>query len=76
MSDGLLSNADLTGQRLTSVLTRFPGIATRYDAALRRAKEGQIGWIDRTDVDSCHLVWFQLHEDLIATLGIDRSAET
>jgi len=28
--------------------------------------------VDHTDVDSCHRVWFELHEDLIATLGIDR----
>ena len=62
-------------QRLTNVLTRFKGILTRYEAALCRAKTGQTMWIDRSDVDSCHLVWFQLHEDLIATLGIDRGSE-
>ena len=63
-------------KRLTNVLTRFEGTLTRYESALRRAREGQTMWIDRTDVDSCHLAWFQLHEDLIATLGIDRGAET
>lgn len=62
-------------ERLTNVLTRFEGILTRYEAALSRAKDGQTEWIDRTDVDSCHLVWFQLHEDLIATLSIDRGTE-
>lgn len=62
--------------RLTNVLTRFDGTLTRYESALRRAGEGQTEWIDRTDVDSCHLVWFQLHEDLIATLGIDRGSQT
>lgn len=62
-------------ERLTNILTRFEGILTRYETALGRAKEGQTEWIDRTDVDSCHLVWFQLHEDLIATLGIDRGDE-
>lgn len=58
--------------RLTEVLTRFTGYDARFDAALRRAKSGQNGWVDRTDIDSCHRVWFQLHEDLLATLGIDR----
>lgn len=62
-------------ERLTKVLTRFEGILTRYETALRRAKSGQTMWVDRSDVDSCHLVWFQLHEDLIATLGIDRGTE-
>lgn len=61
-------------ERLTAVLTRFDGTVTRYRSALVRAREGQTEWIDRTDVDSCHLVWFQLHEDLIATLGIGRDS--
>ncbi|WP_335337368.1 transcriptional regulator [Microbacterium sp. No. 7] len=61
--------------RLADVLTRFAGYDTRFDTALRRARAGQNEWVDRTDVDSCHRVWFQLHEDLIATLGIDRRTE-
>lgn len=61
-------------ERLTGVLTRFDGVLTRYESALRRAREGQTEWVDGTAVDSCHLVWFQLHEDLIATLGIERGA--
>ena len=62
-------------QRLTDVLTRFNGYAERYRAALRRAVNGEPDWIDKTDVDSCHRVWFQLHEDLVSTLGIDRGTE-
>ncbi|MEV0612865.1 transcriptional regulator [Nonomuraea sp. NPDC050404] len=61
--------------RLGSVLTRFRGYDTRFAAALARARAGENAWVDRTDVDSCHRVWFQLHEDLIATLGLDRNAE-
>lgn len=61
--------------RLSRVLARFDGYAARYESALRHARRGQHDWIDRTDVDSCHRVWFQLHEDLIATLGIDRRTE-
>ena len=61
--------------RLTAVLTRFSGYDTRFDAALQRAHAGEIAWVDRSDVDSCHRVWFQLHEDLVATLGIDRRNE-
>lgn len=60
--------------RLGDVLTRFDGYGTRFTAALRRARAGDGGWVDRTDVDSCHRVWFELHEDLIATLGLDRHA--
>ncbi|MET7333575.1 transcriptional regulator [Nonomuraea sp. NPDC005650] len=61
--------------RLGSVLTRFRGYDTRFAAALARVQAGEGSWVDRTDVDSCHRVWFELHEDLIATLGIDRHAE-
>ncbi len=58
--------------RLGNVLTRLRGYDARFAAALRRARAGERGWVDRTDRDSCHRVWFELHEDLIATLGIDR----
>lgn len=61
--------------RLGAVLTRFRGYDRRFSAALQRARAGQGGWVDRTDLDSCHRVWFELHEDLIATLGIDRRTE-
>ncbi|NUW33888.1 transcriptional regulator [Nonomuraea sp. SMC257] len=60
--------------RLGGVLTRFRGYDTRFAGALARARAGEGAWVDRTDVDSCHRVWFELHEDLIATLGIDRRA--
>jgi hypothetical protein len=59
---------------LASVLARFHGYDTRFGAALARARAGSNGWVDRTDVDSCHRVWFELHEDLVATLGIERGA--
>jgi hypothetical protein len=65
----------LSADRLGSVLTRFRGYDTRFTTALARARAGEGGWVDRTDVDSCHRVWFELHEDLIATLGLDRHAE-
>ncbi|WP_116949029.1 transcriptional regulator [Jiangella endophytica] len=60
--------------RLTAVLTRFGGYDTRFATALERARAGDGGWVDRTDVDSCHRVWFELHEDLVATLRLDRGA--
>lgn len=38
-------------ERLTDVLARFGGYDERFAAALSMAKDGHIGWIDRTDVD-------------------------
>lgn len=61
--------------RLTGVLARFADYDTRFTTALRRAQNGHHDWVDKTNIDSCHRVWFQLHEDLIATLGIDRGTE-
>ncbi|RZU16035.1 hypothetical protein EV645_3579 [Kribbella rubisoli] len=58
--------------RLTSVLPRFQGYDTRFSTALERATAGETAWVDRSDVDSCHRVWFELHEDLIATLNLKR----
>ena len=58
--------------RLAAVLARFRGYEGRFGIALARARAGDTAWVDRTDVDSCHRVWFELHEDLIATLGLQR----
>jgi len=61
---------------LAGRLARFGGYAGLYATALTRAQAGQYGWIDAPDRDSCHLVWMQFHEDLLATLGLDRGGET
>lgn len=61
-------------RRLAGVLHRFHGYDTRFSTALTRVRAGRTAWVDRTDVDSCHRVWFELHEDLVATLGVERGA--
>ncbi len=61
---------------LSGCLARFDGYADRYAAALARAEAGQRGWVDGHDRDSCHVVWIQFHEDLLATLGIPRGSDT
>lgn len=62
-------------ERLTAVLSRFDGYSSRFDTALTKAKSGEPDMVDKTDRDSCHRVWFELHEDLVATLGISRGSE-
>jgi hypothetical protein len=57
--------------RLTAHLSRFGGYHRRFAAALSRAGT-EPAWITGTGRDSCHQVWFELHEDLIATLGLTR----
>ncbi len=56
-------------------LERLDGYAARYAAALARVDHGERRWVDSPEVDSCHTVWIQLHEDLLATLGLERGAE-
>ncbi|HWL65952.1 MAG TPA: transcriptional regulator [Actinomycetota bacterium] len=62
-------------EQLSARLARFGGYADRIDAALARVDRGEKRWVDEPGIDSCHMVWFELHEDLLATLGIDREAE-
>lgn len=58
-------------QRLSRHLRRFAGYHRRFAAALRHA-ETEPGWVTGIDRDSAHRVWFELHEDLLATLGRQR----
>ncbi len=57
--------------RLTAHLERFGGYHRRFAEAVTQAHREPV-WITATDRDSCHRVWFELHEDLIATLGLTR----
>ncbi len=61
--------------QLAGCLARFDGYADRYSAALARAEAGHRGWVDGHDRDSCHILWIQFHEDLLATLGIPRGSD-
>jgi hypothetical protein len=56
---------------LAAHLSRFAGYHHRFAGALTRASDDP-AWITGIEVDSCHRVWFELHEDLNATLGIAR----
>jgi len=56
---------------LTARLSRFAGYHRRFADALDRI-DADPSWITATDRDSCHRIWFEFHEDLIATLGLTR----
>ena len=64
----------LCGQ-LSECLARFDGYAGLYSSALGKVETGQHSWVDASDCDSCHMVWIQFHEDLLATLGIPRGSD-
>lgn len=62
--------------RLGSRVPRYGGYLPRLDEALRRLQGGDLDWFTRPTIDSYHSVWFELHENLLATLGRDRHRET
>lgn len=53
----------------------FEGYEARLSIALARALAGEVDYVARPTVDSYHQVWFELHEHLLAALGIERSTE-
>lgn len=60
---------------LGGALERFSGYRRRLEAAASRVACGELDFVTRPMVDSYHTVWFELHEDLLATLGLDRTQE-
>jgi len=62
--------------KLGSALERFAIHAARLDHALAKVLAGDHDWFTRPLIDSYHTVWFELHEDLLLTLGLDRTCET
>jgi hypothetical protein len=62
-------------EELAAALERFDGYGSRLTAAHARIRAGETEWLTRPTIDSYHTVWFELHEDLLATLGRRRSDE-
>ena len=55
-------------------LLRFETYRLRLSSALDRALTGDNAYV-ADHLESYHTVWFQLHEDLLVTLGISRDEE-
>jgi hypothetical protein len=53
---------------------RFAGYSRRFGAALAGIDAGRHELVSSPTVDSVHNVWFEFHEDLLRTVGRDRSA--
>jgi len=60
---------------LGAALDRFSGYAPRLTHALERVRAGESDWFTKPMIASYHTVWFEMHEDLLSTLGIERGAE-
>jgi hypothetical protein len=61
-------------ERLAAVGARLRPYAVRLASALEALDGGDTRFVASPRVDSLHQVWFELHEDLLATLGRVRAA--
>lgn len=65
---------DAMARRLGDALTRFGPYAPRFATALERLDMGDPDAFTTPLTGSYHDVWMHLHEDLLLTLGRDRSS--
>ncbi|MEZ5322943.1 MAG: hypothetical protein R2698_12895 [Microthrixaceae bacterium] len=62
---------ELLGE-LASLTERFGRYRSLLDAALDRVRAGEHDWFAKPVVESYHTVWFELHEQFLAALGLER----
>ncbi|MGE3620225.1 MAG: transcriptional regulator [Acidimicrobiia bacterium] len=60
---------------LAAALDRYRRYEPALAGALTRVRAGEVDHFTKPIVPSYHTVWFELHEDLLATLGIERASE-
>lgn len=56
---------------LSAALPRFARYRTRLTGALGLVRAGKLDYVT-DNMESYHVIWFQLHEDLLATLDMPR----
>jgi hypothetical protein len=67
----LAGRADVLCADLTAALPRFGRYRVRLGEALAKARSGRPEYVT-DEFEAYHTIWFQLHEDLLATLGMPR----
>jgi hypothetical protein len=72
---GLHAQAEPVVVRLAELFARFERYPRRLGEALRRLEAGEADYFTSPATDSYHTVWFELHEHLLATLGLERADE-
>ncbi|MGH9136641.1 MAG: MarR family transcriptional regulator [Acidimicrobiales bacterium] len=58
-----------------TALPRYGCFRPRFEAAISRLTAGDQDYFTKPIIDSYHTVWFELHEDLLSTLGLERHRE-
>lgn len=62
-------------EELSQSLRRYDRYAPAFTHALERLRSGDKDWFTKPMIPSYHTLWFELHEDLLATLGLERAQE-
>jgi hypothetical protein len=60
---------------LAATLERYRPYRPRLANAVDKVEAGARDWFTKPRLPSYHTLWFELHEDLLTTLGLDRTAE-
>lgn len=60
---------------LAAALDRYGCYGPRFANALAQLDAGALEYFTKPIIDSYHTIWFELHEDLLSSLGIERSQE-
>lgn len=58
--------------QVVTLLPRFARYPAQYRLALRRAETEGLGWVSGIGILSYHVVWAELHQDLLSTAGRTR----
>jgi DNA-binding MarR family transcriptional regulator len=61
-----------TMEGFVAALPRLGTYRQRLEHAIQRIEAGDVDYVTRTDRDSYHTVWFELHEELLQLLGRQR----
>ena len=61
---------------LAGALERYRPYGDQLSRAVANVEAGERDWFTKPRLASYHTVWFELHEDLLTTLGLDRTAES
>lgn len=71
----LQRQADPLCDELAGALDRYRSYGPKLRHAVDRVEAGEGDWFTKPAMPSYHTVWFELHEDLLTTLGLSRAAE-
>jgi len=68
----LLERSESILAAFTAAVPRFGVFPQRLDDAYDRVLAGDHDYVSAVKIDSCHTVWFEMHEDLLRMLGRTR----